>query len=68
MLTIPKSHTVKIPNYIGSVRVMVVAADDGAYGSSDEDVLVKKPLMVLSTLPRILGPSKSILYQLMLSR
>ncbi len=55
-----KSHTVKIPNYIGSVRVMVVAADDGAYGSSDEDVLVKKPLMVLSTLPRILGPSEKV--------
>jgi uncharacterized protein YfaS (alpha-2-macroglobulin family) len=55
-----QSHTIKIPNYIGAVRVMVVGAYEGAYGSSEKEVLVKKPLMVLSTLPRVLGPSESI--------
>ena len=40
-----QNHTIKIPNYIGAVRVMVVGAYEGAYGSSEKEVLVKKPLM-----------------------
>lgn len=48
--------TFQIPNYIGSIRVMVVAADRGNYGSAEGRVEVKSPLMVLPTLPRILGP------------
>jgi len=49
-----------MPNYIGSVRVMVVAAKEGAYGSSEKTVPVRKPLMVLSTLPRVLGPTEEV--------
>lgn len=50
----------KIPNYIGSLRVMVVAADRGNYGSCEKNVTVKSPLMILPTLPRVLGPMDKI--------
>jgi len=39
---------------------MVVAAYEGAYGSTEKEVQVKKPLMVQSTLPRVLGPSEKV--------
>lgn len=52
-------HKIKLPNYIGAVRTMVVAAKDGAYGSTEKSVPVRKPLMVLATLPRVLGPGES---------
>jgi alpha-2-macroglobulin len=49
-----------MPNYIGSVRVMAVAAKEGAYGSAEKTVPVKKPLMTLATLPRVLGPEEDV--------
>lgn len=62
--TVDKREKKKIsfvmPNYIGSVRVMAVAAKEGAYGSSEKTVPVRKPLMVLSTLPRVLGPDEDV--------
>lgn len=54
------THHVDIPSYIGSVRVMVVAGDQGAYGSTEKTVAVKKPLMVLATLPRVLRPGERL--------
>lgn len=54
------SVDVTVPNYIGSVRVMVVGADQGRYGHQDKQVAVKSPLMVLPTLPRVLGPQDRI--------
>ncbi|MEJ6950755.1 alpha-2-macroglobulin family protein [Natronospora cellulosivora (SeqCode)] len=48
--------TFDIPNYIGSLRVMVVGANEGNYGNSEETVTVRSPLMVLETLPRVMGP------------
>ena len=54
------THTFKMPNYIGSVRTMVVAGNNGAYGSVDKTTAVKKPLMVLASLPRVLGPSEEV--------
>jgi len=39
---------------------MVVAGQDGAYGSAEKAVPVKKPLMVLATLPRVMGPGESV--------
>lgn len=53
--------TFTMPNYIGSVRVMVVGAHKGAYGSADKTVPVRKPLMVLATLPRVLGPDEEVM-------
>jgi hypothetical protein len=49
-----------MPNYIGSVRVMAIAAKDGAYGTAEKTVPVRKPLMVLATLPRVLGPEEEV--------
>ncbi|MDH3975197.1 MAG: MG2 domain-containing protein [Deltaproteobacteria bacterium] len=55
-----KHHHVKLPPYIGAVRVMVVAGDNGAYGSTEKTIPVKKPLMVMATLPRVLGPDEEL--------
>lgn len=49
-----------MPSYVGSVRVMVVAGQDGAYGNAEKTVAVKTPLMLLSTLPRTISPGESI--------
>ena len=54
------SHTLNMPQYIGSVRTMVVAAKDGAYGFAEATTPVKQPLMVLATLPRVAGPGEEI--------
>lgn len=51
-------HQLTMPNYVGSVRVMVVAGHDGAYGSADTAVPVRQPLMVLPTAPRVIGPDE----------
>ncbi|MDG5490902.1 alpha-2-macroglobulin [Psychroserpens sp. SPM9] len=57
-----KSHKIKMPNYVGAVRTMVVAGNNQmeAYGSTDKSVEVKKPLMVLATLPRKLSPGEKV--------
>ena len=56
-----KTHIVKIPNYVGSVRAMIVATDGKrAYGSGEQTTPVRKPLMVLATLPRILSPQEKL--------
>ena len=49
-----------LPQYIGAVKVMVIAGHDGSYGFADKEVTVKKPLMILATLPRVLGPGEKI--------
>jgi len=51
---------VKLPQYVGSVRVMVVAAHDGAFGNAQKTVPVQSPLMVISTLPRQLGCGEEV--------
>lgn len=55
-----QTKTFTLPSYIGSVRAMVVAAHDGAYGFTEKNVAVKKPLMLLATMPRVLGPGETI--------
>ncbi|WP_460220225.1 alpha-2-macroglobulin family protein [Psychroserpens sp. MEBiC05023] len=57
-----KFHNIKMPNYIGAVRTMVIAGnnDTEAYGSTDKTVEVKKPLMVLASLPRKLSPGEKV--------
>lgn len=55
-----QTHAFTLPQYIGSVKVMIIAGHDGAYGFADKDVTVKKPLMILATLPRVLGPTEKI--------
>ncbi len=53
-------HDVPLPHYVGAVRVMVVAGHEGAYGSAEKTVPVRQPLMLLPTLPRVLGPNEEI--------
>ncbi len=54
------THKVEIPNYVGSVRVMVIAGEDLKYGKAEKTVAVRNPLMVLGTLPRVVGPKEDI--------
>ncbi len=49
-----------MPQYIGSVKTMLVAGYDGAYGKTEKATPVRKPLMVLATLPRVLGPEGNL--------
>jgi len=53
-------HTFTMPNYVGSVRTMVVAGGGEAYGKAEKATPVKKPLMVLTTLPRVIGPGETV--------
>nr|WP_255673669.1 MG2 domain-containing protein [Flavobacterium sp. JAS] len=57
-----KSHQLKLPKYIGSVRTMIVAGDanTSAYGSVEKATPVKSPLMVLASLPRKISPSEKV--------
>lgn len=57
-----KIHDIKMPNYVGSVRTMVVAGDinSSAYGSAEKTTPVRKPLMVLASLPRKISPSEKV--------
>jgi alpha-2-macroglobulin len=55
-----QSHTFKMPKYIGSVRTMVIAGQEEAYGWTEKTTPVRKPLMVLATLPRVVGPGESV--------
>ncbi len=53
-------HTIDMPQYVGSVRIMVVGGNQRAFGCAEKQAFVRKPLMILGTLPRVLGPSESV--------
>ncbi len=53
-------HKFIMPQYIGSVKTMLVAGYEGAYGKTEKATPVRKPLMVLATLPRVLGPEETV--------
>jgi uncharacterized protein YfaS (alpha-2-macroglobulin family) len=59
-----QEQKVKLPRYVGAVRVMVVAGSQAtkpaAYGSTEKSVRVRQPLMILPTLPRVVGPGEEI--------
>ena len=54
------THKVKLPMYVGSVRVMLVAANGSVYGNAEKTVPVRSPLMVLPTLPRVIGSGEKV--------
>ena len=54
------THNLALPQYLGAVRVMVVAGHKGAYGSADTSVFVREPLSLLATVPRVLGPEELV--------
>ena len=57
-------HELQLPPYVGAVRAMVVASDAGtgdagsAYGSAEKSIYVRQSLMLLPTLPRVVGPEE----------
>ncbi|MFN4255579.1 MAG: alpha-2-macroglobulin family protein [Saprospiraceae bacterium] len=58
-------HSLKIENYVGSVRAMVVCSAPkpgakGAYGMAEKTCPVRQALMVQPTLPRVLGPGETL--------
>lgn len=57
-----RSHSIKIPKYVGSVRAMVVAGENKseAYGKTEKTTPVRKPLMVLASLPRKITPGEKV--------
>lgn len=56
-----KEHELQLPMYVGSVRTMVVACDgDKSYGSAEKTTTVSAPLMVMSSLPRILTNGETV--------
>lgn len=55
-----KKHSIALPNYIGNLKVMVVATNAETFGSTDEYIRVASPLMVQSQLPRALNISDEI--------
>ena len=54
------THSVQVPQYIGSLRAMVIATDGKAQGSTSRDVAVTQPVMVQATLPRTLSIGETI--------
>ncbi len=55
-----RTHNIKLPQYIGKIRTMVVASNEGAYGYTEKSSFVKKPVMILGTLPRVLSPGEEV--------
>lgn len=55
------THKIRLPQYTGSVRVMVTAAGEGnTFGSAEKSVIVSDPLMILATAPRVLSPGDKV--------
>lgn len=54
------THEFMMPQYVGSVRTMVIAGYKAAYGSTEATTPVRKPLMILGTLPRVVGPGEEV--------
>lgn len=57
-----KTHKLHMPNYVGRVKAMLVAGDvqGQAYGSTEQSMQVKKPLMLLASGPRAISPQETI--------
>ncbi len=57
-----RSHNIAIPKYVGSVRTMVIAGNNtsSAYGRAEKTTPVRKPLMLLASLPRKVSPGEKV--------
>lgn len=54
------THPVVLPQYTGSVRTMVIAGSDNAFGLAEKSSFVRDPLMVLATAPRTISPGDKV--------
>ncbi len=55
-----RTHKISLPQYTGSVRVMLIAGNEKAYGIAEKSVPVKEPLMLLVTAPRVMSPGEKV--------
>lgn len=55
-----QKHSITLPQYTGSVRFMVVGSADNAFGAAEKAVPVRDPLMILATVPRVIGINETI--------
>jgi uncharacterized protein YfaS (alpha-2-macroglobulin family) len=57
-----RKHILDMPNYVGSVRAMVVASNSSqfAYGSTEVTAAVRKPLMLMVSAPRQMSPEEKM--------
>ncbi len=55
-----KEHVFTVPEYYGSVRIMLIAVSDKSYGNAEKTVKVSKPVMVYATAPRVLSINEKI--------
>ena len=57
-------HEVELPPYLGAVRVMLVAGNNinnvASYGRAQQEIFVRQPLMLQTSLPRVLGPNEEV--------
>ncbi len=53
-------HHISLPQYTGSVRVMVIAGNERAFGIAEKSVTVRDPLMILATAPRSVSPGERV--------
>lgn len=53
-------HAISLQQYIGAVRVMVVAGGEGAYGNAEKMVPVREDLMILPGAARLAGPGEEL--------
>jgi uncharacterized protein YfaS (alpha-2-macroglobulin family) len=54
------THLITLPQYTGSVRTMIIAGSDRAFGFAEKSVPVKDPLMILATAPRVVSPGEKV--------
>jgi alpha-2-macroglobulin len=54
------THTIELPQYTGSVRTMVISGSDRAFGYAEKSVIVKDPLMIIATAPRVVSPGEKV--------
>ncbi len=55
-----KTHQLTMPNYIGSLQLMLVACNDRSYGHFEQSIRVVSPLMIQSQLPRTLNVTDKV--------
>jgi alpha-2-macroglobulin len=55
-----QTHHTIINNYVGSVKVMVVAKSEKEFGNAEKIIQIKQDIMVQNTLPRVLSPGDEI--------
>jgi len=46
----------KMPQYVGSVRAQLIGVSQNAFSKNEANIVVKKPLMILPTVPRAAKP------------